>query len=144
MRSKKKVMVFGSFDVLHEGHRSLFRQAKMYGDLLFVVVAKNSTYERLRGYMPVHGEHERLRVVRQEPLVEQALLGDAHDVYRVIGAVRPDIICLGYDQEAFVDKLEESLKKYGLNATIVRLEAHYPEKYKSSLMKKGDGYLLDL
>ena len=39
----KKVLVFGTFDGLHEGHKDFLRQAKQYGDHLTVVVGRDST-----------------------------------------------------------------------------------------------------
>lgn len=135
----KKVMVFGSFDVLHDGHRSLFKQAKRYGDQLVVVVARDETYERLRGYAPQHNEYERLKHVGEETIVDQAVLGDRKDVYRVVRQYRPDVLCLGYDQDFFVDGLRERLDALGLpKTTIVKLEAFRPETFKSSLLKKAD------
>lgn len=133
----KKVMVFGSFDVLHDGHRSLFKQAKRHGDFLVVIVARDATYEKLRGYEPLHNEYERLKSVTDEVLVDEAYLGDVHDQYRVLRTHRPAIVCLGYDQDAFVDKLASRLLSSGLkNTAIVRLEPFHAEKFKSSLLKK--------
>ena len=132
------VMVFGSFDVLHDGHRSLFRQARHHGDRLVVVVARDGTYRSLRGHDPLHGEGERLASVREEPLVDRAVLGESRDVYRVLKQVRPDVVALGYDQTSFTEGLREKLDSYGLKRTsIVRLEPHSPERFKSSLLKKS-------
>ncbi|MFP4524001.1 MAG: adenylyltransferase/cytidyltransferase family protein [Candidatus Woesearchaeota archaeon] len=134
----KTVMVFGSFDVLHDGHRSLFRQARRLGDRLVVVVARDDTYRSLRGQEPLHGEQERLRSVQEESLVDEALLGERKDVYRVLKRARPDVVALGYDQTSFTDGLREKLDSYGLkNTRVVRLEPHSPERFKSSLMKRA-------
>lgn len=137
-------MVFGSFDVLHDGHRSLFEQAKQYGDHLTVVVARDDTYETLRMYAPIHDETQRLASVAQEPLVDSAVLGDRIDIYRAIKELRPHVICLGYDQKHFVDGLDEKLLSLSIPAQIVRLKAYHPDTYKSSLMKKGEGYMPEL
>jgi FAD synthetase len=134
----RTVLVFGSFDVLHDGHRSLFRQARSFGDRLVVVVAKDSTYERLRGFKPVHTERERLATVSKEEGVDRAILGDGKDVYKPVRTVRPDIIGLGYDQESFVDGLKDALIDAHLpQARIVRLSAFNSERFKSSLLKKA-------
>jgi FAD synthetase len=133
----RKVMVFGSFDVLHDGHRSLFKQARTHGDKLIVIVARDATYEGLRGHAPMHGEYVRLKGVAEESLVDEAYLGDAQDPYRVLRRFRPDVVCLGYDQEAFVGGLSERLSSYGLRGVpIIRLEPFSPERHKSSLIKK--------
>lgn len=133
----KKVMVFGSFDVLHDGHRSLFKQAKRHGDALIVIVARDATYEALRGHRPLHNEYERLKSVASEGLVDEAYLGEVQDRYRVLRQHRPAVIGLGYDQEAFVDKLASKLLSYGLkNTSIVRLEPFHADRFKSSILKK--------
>lgn len=133
----RKVMVFGSFDVLHDGHRSLFKQARRHGERLVVIIARDTTYERLRGYRPLHNEYERLKNVAQEPLVDEAFLGDARDPYRALRQHRPDVVCLGYDQDAFVEHLASKLLSFGLRSTsIVRLDPYRAEHFKSSLLKK--------
>ena len=134
----KKVLVFGSFDILHDGHRSLFRQARKHGDRLAVIVARDATYERLRGHKPLHDEYARLKNVAEESLVDEALLGDPHDPYRSLRIVRPDVVCLGYDQEWFVDDLSAKLSSFGLRSVpVIRLEPFSPERHKSSLLKKA-------
>ena len=129
-------MVFGSFDVVHDGHRSLFKQAKRHGDKLIVVIARDDTYETLRHYKPLHDENERLQSVASEELVDEAILGERKDYYRVIRQHRPNIICLGYDQKDFIDDLEKQLALMKLDAKIIRLESYNPEKLKSSIIKK--------
>lgn len=134
----KKVLVFGTFDGLHEGHRFLFREAKRYGERLFVVVARDATVRRVKKHDPVFSEEERLRVVSAETLVDGARLGYLDDVYRVVEEIRPDVICLGYDQHTFADRLPEVLQQRGITASIERLDAYKPEMYKSSLLhQKG-------
>lgn len=132
-----KVMVFGSFDVLHDGHRSLFKQAKRFGDYLIVIIARDETYKEIRGYAPMHNEYERLASVADEALVDEAFLGDVKDKYRAIRTYRPNVICLGYDQEHFIAGLSEKLAAFGLkNTKVVRLESFKPDRLKSSILKK--------
>ena len=69
------------------------------------------------------------------PLVDEAVLGDASGSMPHIQAARPDIIALGYDQEGeYVEGLAEALKHSGVSARIVRLKAHKPDVYKTSLL----------
>ena len=43
----KKVMVFGTFDILHEGHINMFEQAKQYGDFLETLFVRDGIqYQR--------------------------------------------------------------------------------------------------
>ncbi len=134
---QKKVLVFGTFDGLHEGHKDFLRQAKQEGDYLVVVVGRDSTVERVKKQLPKFNENERLAQVEQNEFVDFARLGnEGVSPYQVIQEVLPDIICMGYDQTFFVDKLEEKIKEFGLNIEIKRMKAFKPEIYKSSLLNK--------
>src|SRR3989344_5441587 len=131
----KKVLVFGTFDGLHEGHIDFFRQAKEQGDFLMVVVGRDSTVLSVKKKLPQRNENERLDVVQKAPNVDFARLGNDQEgisKYEVIRELKPDIICLGYDQNAFTEKLEEQIKGMGLNIKVFRLKAYKPEIYKSS------------
>jgi FAD synthetase len=132
----KRVLVFGTFDVLHLGHRDFFRQARALGDELFVVVARDATVQKLKGFTTQEPEQERLRSVQQCPEVTNAQLGRAGDKYKVIEEIRPDIIALGYDQRYYADALPAELAKRGLSISIVRLNAYHPERYKSALLRE--------
>ncbi|MBU0625913.1 adenylyltransferase/cytidyltransferase family protein [Patescibacteria group bacterium] len=45
---KKKVMLFGTFDILHPGHEYVFSQAKNYGDCVMVVLARDVTVKKVK------------------------------------------------------------------------------------------------
>lgn len=130
-------MVFGTFDFIHQGHLNFFMQAKQHGNELVVVIARDSTVQRTKGEKPFFTENERLRAVKRVKTVDRAVLGHLDDVYRVIAEEQPDIICLGYDQSFFVEKLEQKLKEFGLQTKIMRLKPFLPEKYKSSKIMKA-------
>src|SRR3989338_2293189 len=133
-----KVLVFGTFDGLHEGHKDFFRQAREFGDYLTVVIVRDSTVERVKKRLPKFTELERQKAVQECGLVDEAVLGnEGSDPYKIIEQIKPDIICLGYDQTFFADKLAEELPKRGLEQVKVeRLKAHKPEIFKSSLLNK--------
>lgn len=129
----KKVMVFGTFDLLHEGHLDFFRQAKQYGDFLIVVIARNINVMRIKGAFPAFDENQRLATVQAAGLADIVILGHLEDPYRIIREENPDVICLGYDQNSY----DAGLKKEFPTTEIVRLKAYKPEIYKSSkLLKK--------
>lgn len=132
----KKVMVFGTFDILHLGHIHLLNKAKEYGDVLLVVVARNKNVEKIKGQEPLHDENERKLILENLKMIDKVVFGYEDDVYEVIKEYQPDTIALGYDQKVFVDELEDAITRYGLSATIVRLPPFYPEKYKSQIMRK--------
>ncbi|MBT3866256.1 adenylyltransferase/cytidyltransferase family protein [Candidatus Woesearchaeota archaeon] len=94
-----KVMCFGTFDLLHVGHLDYFRQAKQHGDYLIVVIARDSTKET-QGKEVTFTEDERLELIKSLRIVDEAVLGNKEDHFKVIRDVGPDVIFLGYDHPA--------------------------------------------
>lgn len=131
----KKILAFGTFDVLHPGHLNFFKQAKELGDELHVIVALDETVLNVKGRDPLQSEETRLKAVLGLNEVDYAYLGNTGDKYQVIEDIRPDIIALGYDQTSFTHNLQSELKKRGVNCEIVRLKPFHPEKYKSSMFR---------
>jgi FAD synthetase len=132
----KKVLVFGTFDGLHSGHLNFFRQAKKYGSLLHAVVAKDATVRRVKGCLPLRNEKKRLAGLKENVLVDKALLGFAGNPYRIIEKIKPDVIVLGYDQESFTKNLPKALKEMGSGAQIYRAKSYKPEKFHSRIIDK--------
>ena len=131
----RSVMVFGSFDPLHEGHRSLFRQANRHGEELIVVVGRDSTITKIKGETPKTKEEKRRQKVAEEPLVDKAILGDTQDYLKVVVKECPDVIILGYDQQTYDDEeLQKLLKERDCTPEIKRAVAFQPDKYKISKM----------
>ncbi len=132
----KKVLVFGTFDIFHEGHRNFLKQAREHGDFLCVVVARDATVVEAKGVPLQNDEQIRLANIKNSDLVKETMLGSLNDKYAVVKKYSPDVICLGYDQKFFIDNLQEKLNEFGLNNTkIVRLKSYHPEKFKSSKLK---------
>ena len=123
----KKIMVFGAFDILHKGHKYFLKKAKEKGDFLVVVVGRDMIIKKTKGEFPI--ENEELRAKNLKGYADKVIMGDSKDFYKVIHEERPDLICLGYDQKAFVDGLKN------MNVEIERLEPFKEHKYKSSIIK---------
>ena len=133
----KKVLVFGVFDGLHEGHRALFRQAKRYGDHLVVSVAQDEIVKRLKGKPPRYDLGERMKILNDEPLVDSAVPGDSDlGTYGAIVEFGPEVVLLGYDQKALGDDLRLTAKQRGWDLRIVFAEPYEPERYHNSILKK--------
>lgn len=127
----KKVMVFGTFDILHKGHLDFFKQARQYGDELVVVIARNKNTNTFKGAFPDNDEKVRLAKVVESHAADVARLGYLDDPFKVIREENPDVICLGYDQHSY----DAGLQKEFPNIKIVRLQAYKPDTYKSSILK---------
>jgi len=124
-------MCFGTFDVLHPGHLSYFRQALEFGGYLVVVVARDEMSEKIKGRKPRNNEKKRLKKVKDLELVDKAVLGNSKDKFKVVEKEKPDVVCFGYDQKVD-EELIERIRKEGIK--IKRMEAYKPKEYKSSLI----------
>lgn len=134
-----RIMVFGTFGMVHDGHRDFFRQARALAEdpVLIVSVARDSAAQRVKGSAPRRSEIERLALVGKEELVDEVVLGDESGYMNHIGVAAPEIIALGYDQEGeYVDRLEQDARDAGLALRIVRLQAFQPEIYKTSKLRR--------
>lgn len=145
MRQKKnpptkrhRVLVFGTFDIFHPGHRSFFRQAKKLGTELIVAVGRDRVVRRLKKHQPRNSETARLARIASEPTVDRAILAprDPRRRWQFIRSLKPKIIALGYDQTHYTENLETELKTRGIYAQIVRLRAHRPHLYKGSILRR--------
>lgn len=128
-------MVFGTFDELHEGHLDLFRQAKKYGDYLIAVAGRDVNIKKIKGCFPKKKDRERFTDLQRCKLVDKPVLGYEDDPYKIIETLKPDAICLGYDQGSFSKNLKKELKRRGLDAKIFRMKPYKPEELHSSILK---------
>jgi FAD synthetase len=132
----KKVMAFGSFDMLHKGHEAYLKEAKSYGDYLIVIVARDESIIRFKGRKPKNDENSRLGQIKKLDFVDEAVLGRNGNIFDVLEEYSPDVICLGYDQKTVEEeKLREELEKRNLKAKIVRAKPYKEDIYKSSKLK---------
>ncbi|MFX1538253.1 MAG: adenylyltransferase/cytidyltransferase family protein [Promethearchaeota archaeon] len=115
MTKKQRICVFGTFDIIHLGHIRFLKSAKNLGGSnteLIVVIARDSSVQRLKNRNTVFGEEHRRQIVESLKPVEKAVLGDeGEDRFRVIEEVRPDLIVLGYDQWINEEDLKRILQK---------------------------------
>lgn len=124
-------MIFGTFDFLHEGHKSLITQAKALGDVT-IVVARSLNVEKIKGRMPAESEEKRTSAIREFCPSCTVVLGDSNDFLAPLRAHTPDLLLLGYDQ-----KLPPGVAETDLPCPIRRAEALRPDIYKSSLIARN-------
>ncbi len=132
--SKTRIMVFGTFDILHKGHLNFFKQARGLSNnpFLIVSVARDRNVKKIKGHKPANSEQTRLKFVALSDLVNKAVLGGVKNHLPHILKAKPSIIALGYDQTVYVKNLKQDLTKAGLNVKVKRLKAFKPHLYKSS------------
>ena len=128
-------MCAGTFDIIHPGHLYYLSEAKKYADKLIVVVARDQTSQYFKGKQPIHNEKERLEAVRMLKIIDEAVLGKQGNIFDIIKEIKPDVICLGYDQNVQKQQLEGELKRLGIKAEVIRIGSYMPNLYKSSKLK---------
>ena len=125
MKGKKtgKVLAFGTFDLLHEGHLFYLKNAASLGDKLIVVIARDKTVEKIKGFKPVKNEKSRLKIIKALKYVDEALLGLNYfdDKTKVVKKVNPDVIAFGYDLRN-KNEVKKHLKEEGIKAKNNKIE----------------------
>ncbi len=120
-RQFKVILTAGTYDIVHTGHLKTLEEAKRRGDVLIVIVARDKTVEKIKGRRPIIPENQRRTIVQSLKPVDFAILGSEKDFLEPIEKINPDLIVLGRDQPVNKRKLEEELRKRGLECKVVRL-----------------------
>ena len=132
-------MAFGTFDNLHPGHLSYLSQAGVFGDELVVVVARDENVLKLKNHLPQEGQEIRRQKVEDAlkdlGIKGRVILGNSVDRWQLVKELRPEVICLGYDQQVDIEALEQFIANERFFCEIKRLRSHHPEKYKSSFFR---------
>ena len=104
----KKVITYGTFDLLHQGHINLLRRAKALGDYLIVGVT-NDSFDQDRGKLNVKNNVlERVEAVRATGYADQIIIEDY--IGQKIDDIQKydiDIFTVGSDWEGQFDYLKE-------------------------------------
>ncbi len=124
-----KVITYGTYDLLHQGHINLLRRAKELGDYLIVGVTSDS-FDRGRGKLNVRNNVlERVEAVKatgyaDEVIIEDYLGQKIDDIQKY----DVDIFAIGSDWEGKFDYLNEYCKVVylprteGISSTLLREE----------------------
>lgn len=125
-----KVITYGTYDLLHQGHINLLRRAKELGDYLIVGVTSDS-FDRGRGKLNVRNNVlERVEAVKATGYADQVIIEDyvgqkIDDIQRY----NVDIFAIGSDWEGKFDYLNEFAKVVylprteGISSTMLRAKA---------------------
>ena len=133
---KKRVVVFGVFDGIHDGHRDFFRQAREYGDELVAIVGRDEVALQLKNKKPRYSQEERLRFVKREQGIDDGVLGDEEpSSYQVMETLTPDVVCMGYDQQVLAEDLKKWMKAKRKEIPIYFLKPYKPEIFHNSFLR---------
>lgn len=125
----KKVITYGTYDLLHQGHINLLRRAKELGDYLIVGVT-NDSFDRDRGKLNVRNNVlERVEAVKATGYADKIIIEDY--VGQKIDDIQKydvDIFAIGSDWEGKFDYLKDFCevvylpRTQGISSTMLREE----------------------
>ena len=123
----KKVITYGTYDLLHQGHINLLRRAKELGDYLIVGVTSDS-FDRGRGKLNVRNNVlERVEAVKATGYADEVIIEDyVGQKIDDIQKYNVDIFAIGSDWEGLFDYLNEFTKvvylprTQGISSTMLR------------------------
>ena len=126
----KKVITYGTYDLLHQGHVNLLKRAKDLGDYLIVGVT-NDNFDRERGKLNVRNNVlERVEAVKATGLADQVVIEDyVGQKIDDIQKYEVDIFANGSDWEGKFDYLKEFCevvylpRTEGISSTMLRAES---------------------
>ena len=117
---RPRIVVAGSFEILHAGHIHLLKKAYELGRV-YVILARDKNIEKFKKRKPIVPEEQREYVLSAIRYVFKVVKGDEEDLLKPIQEIKPDIILLGPDQWASEEWLFNELAKRGLKPQIIRL-----------------------
>jgi len=137
-----KVITYGTYDLLHQGHINLLRRAKELGDYLIVGVTSDS-FDRGRGKLNVRNNVlERVEAIKQTGYADEVIIEDY--LGQKIDDIQKydiDIFAIGSDWVGKFDYLNEYCKVVylprteGISSTMLRAESQ--DTYRFGIIGSG-------
>lgn len=95
----RKVLVNGTFDILHLGHLALLNYARGQGDYLIVAIDSDRRVKELKGETrPINTQDERLVMLRNlKPVDEVQIFDTDQDLVRLVQ--KADVMVKGSDYQ---------------------------------------------
>jgi rfaE bifunctional protein nucleotidyltransferase chain/domain len=94
-----KVMVNGTFDIVHRGHIELLNYAKSLGDFLLVAIDTDRRVKELKGEdRPINNQYERMFMLDNLRAVDSVKFFDSKEqLIEIMKQYEPDIYVKGSD-----------------------------------------------
>jgi len=134
--SLRVVLAGGVFDIIHPGHIHTLNSAKALGDVLVVVVATNTTAQKMKKRKPLHGQNQRKDLVSSLSMVDLCVIGQEGDIFKTVEIIKPEIIALGYDQAHQEKFITDGCRKLNLDIKVARLQSPIPEISSSEIERE--------
>ena len=134
--SLRVVLAGGVFDIIHPGHIHTLNSAKALGDVLVVVVATDTTAQKMKKRKPLHKQNQRKDLVSSLSMVDLCIIGQEGDIFKTVEIIKPEIIALGYDQAHQEKFITDGCRKLNLDIKVARLQSPVPEISSSEIERE--------
>ena len=134
--SLRVVLAGGVFDIIHPGHIHTLNSAKALGDVLVVVVATDTTAQKMKKRKPLHKQNQRKDLVSSLSMVDLCIIGQEGDIFKTVEIIKPEIIALGYDQVHQEKFITDGCRKLNLDIKVARLQSPVPEISSSEIERE--------
>ncbi len=133
---KKIVCCTGVFDLTHVGHILFFEDCKKHGDILVVLVGRDSFVKSYKGESrPILNENIRLKIIDSIKPVDYVVLdktekfeknNETKGVESILPLLKPDIYTINSDVPN-IEKRKNAVEKYGVKFIV--LERNSPKEF---------------
>jgi len=95
----KKIVVNGTFDILHRGHLEMLSYAKSLGNYLLVAIDTDRRVQELKGpSRPINNQADRALMLQSLKFVNEVQLFDSkEELEEILKSYKPDIMVKGSD-----------------------------------------------
>lgn len=101
----KRIITFGTYDVLHVGHVRILQRARALGDYLVVGVSTDALNYSKKAKYPVYTEHDRAEIVRSISGVDEVFFEHSLELKgEYIKKFHADVLVMGNDWEGRFDE----------------------------------------
>lgn len=103
----KRIITFGTFDVLHVGHIRILQRARALGDYLIVGVSSDALNFSKKQRYPVYSENDRMEIIKSISGVNEVFREDSLALKgEYIKKYQADVLVMGNDWEGRFDEFK--------------------------------------
>jgi cytidyltransferase-like protein len=138
LNSNNGVVVWGVFDLLHQGHHKFLENASLKGDLSVILIPDEIAFLN-KGYFPLNSTEKRLTDLEKLTYIKRVSVDCYNWGLKSLKEISPQYFCFGYDQSSIWEKKLKILSQnFGLNLEYFRLPQYANGIHTSKIRNRFD------